>query len=60
VPVSYRFAETLPHSYLRTIHFCRPAAAEFAAVCDALARALGSTPTALGSTTLASTTLMAG
>jgi acetyl esterase len=57
VPVAYRCAETLPHSYLRTIHFCRSAAAEFGAVCDALARALGS---ATGSPAVASTTVMAG
>ena len=55
VPVAHRCAETLPHSYLRTIHFCRQAAAEFGAVCDALARALGST-----ATTSASATLMVG
>jgi len=63
VPVSYRCAETLPHSYLRTIYFCRPAAAEFGAVCDALARALGSTAqgtTAQGTTATTSTTVMAG
>jgi acetyl esterase len=55
VPITFRCAETLPHSYLRTIYFCRQAAAEFGAVCDALARALGST-----ATTSASATLMVG
>jgi acetyl esterase len=58
VPVSYRCARTLPHSYLRTIYFCRQAAAEYGAVCDALARALGSA--AGGSTSSTSTPLMAG
>jgi acetyl esterase len=41
VAVTYRCAEQLPHSYLRTIYFCRQAAIEFNAVCDALGAALG-------------------
>jgi len=54
VPVTHRCAETLPHSYLRTIHFSARAAAEFDAVCDALKRALASPPA------VASATVMAG
>jgi acetyl esterase len=61
VPVTYRCAEGLPHSYLRTIHFSRRAAAEFDAVCAALRQALGGTALpAMTSTIGASTTLMAG
>ncbi|HVT51729.1 MAG TPA: alpha/beta hydrolase [Dongiaceae bacterium] len=60
VPVTCRRAESLPHSYLRTIYFCRQAAAEFGALCDALVRALGSRPAAPGPAMSASTTLMAG
>jgi len=56
VPATLSCAENLPHSYLRTIHFCRRAAAEFNGLCGALQRALGST----GSSAMASTTLMAG
>jgi acetyl esterase len=56
VPVTLSTAENLPHSYLRTIHFCRRAAAEFDGLCAALRRALGST----ASSATTSTTLMAG
>lgn len=40
VPVRYRCAPGLPHTYLRTIHFCDAARTEFLAVCDALREAL--------------------
>jgi len=56
VPVALSTAEGLPHSYLRTIHFCSKAAAEFDALCAALRQALKTT--ALPAVT--STTLMAG
>ena len=56
VPATLSTAEGLPHSYLRTIHFCRAAAAEFDAVCAALRHALSAT----GSSAMTSTTLMAG
>jgi acetyl esterase len=59
VPVTLSTAEGLPHSYLRTIHFCRRAAAEFDALCAALRGALGGTPIEK-SPAVASTTLMAG
>jgi acetyl esterase len=41
VPVTYRCAPSLPHTYLRTIHFCDAARAEFLAVCAALKETLG-------------------
>jgi hypothetical protein len=56
VPVTLSTAAGLPHSYLRTIHFSRRAAAEFDAICAALRGALNTT----GSSAMASTTLMAG
>jgi acetyl esterase len=40
IPVRYRCAAGLPHTYLRTIHFCDAARTEFLAVCDALKEAL--------------------
>ena len=58
VPMTFRCAETLPHAYLRAIHFSPKAEAEFAAVCAAIAKALNSS--AVGSAAMTSTTLMAG
>jgi acetyl esterase len=60
VPVTLSTAESLPHSYLRTIHFSRAAGAAFDALCAALGSALGATPNSTGSSAMASTTLMAG
>ncbi len=40
IPVSYRCGPGLPHTYLRTIHFCDAARTEFLAVCAALKDAL--------------------
>jgi acetyl esterase len=40
VPVAYRCAPGLPHTYLRTIHLCTAAQQELAAVCEALKAAL--------------------
>lgn len=41
VPVTYRCAPGLPHTYLRTIHVCAAARQEFAGLCEALKKALG-------------------
>lgn len=41
VPVMHRCARGLPHTYLRTIHFCAAAQEEFAGLCEALKKALG-------------------
>jgi len=60
VPVSLSVAESLPHSYLRTIHFSRAAATAFDAICAALRNALNSTGNTTDSSAMASTTLMAG
>jgi acetyl esterase len=40
VAATYRCAPGLPHTYLRTLHFCTAAQAEFAALCGALKKAL--------------------
>jgi len=40
VPVTYRCGAGLPHTYLRTIHFCDAARTEFLAVCAGLREAL--------------------
>lgn len=40
LPVTYRCGAGLPHTYLRTIHFCDAAQAEFLSVCAALREAL--------------------
>jgi len=56
VPVTLSTAESLPHSYLRTIHFSRAANAAFDALCTALRSALNTT----ASPATTSTTLMAG
>lgn len=40
VPVVLRCAAGLPHTYLRTIHFCAAAQVEFQAVCTAIKTAL--------------------
>ena len=63
VPVTYRCAVGLPHSYLRTIYFSGKAAAEFDAICAALKDALGGgaqESPAMTPVPGASTTLMAG
>jgi acetyl esterase len=60
VPVTISVAESLPHSYLRTIHFSRTAAAAFDAICAALRDALNSTGNTTSSSAMTSTTLMAG
>jgi len=59
VPVTLSTAESLPHAYLRAIHFSRAAAAAFDAVCAALREALNATENT-NSSAMASTTLMAG
>jgi len=40
VPAAYSCAAGLPHTYLRTIHFCAAAQQEFTALCQALKTAL--------------------
>ncbi|HVJ33260.1 MAG TPA: alpha/beta hydrolase [Terriglobia bacterium] len=40
LPVTYRCGAGLPHTYLRTIHFCDAARAEFLSVCAAIQEAL--------------------